>query len=136
MGELAALTIAEARARLRAGTVTAVELTGDCLAAAQAAAPLNAFVHLTPEIALERARHADARLRAGDAPAMCGIPVGIKDLFCTRGVPSQAGSRILEGFRPEYESTVTQKLMDAGAEMLGKLNKDEIAIGSSNETSA
>ncbi len=96
---------------------------------------LNAFVHKTPEIALDRARAADARLAAGTAPAMCGIPVGIKDLFCTEGVPSQAGSNILKGFRPEYESTVSAQLRDAGAVMLGKLNMDEFAMGSSNETS-
>jgi aspartyl-tRNA(Asn)/glutamyl-tRNA(Gln) amidotransferase subunit A len=96
---------------------------------------LNAFVHKTPEIALEQARAADARLAAGDVPAMCGIPLGIKDLFCTKGVPSQAASNILKGFKPEYESTVTTKLFDAGAVMLGKLNMDEFAMGSSNETS-
>jgi len=135
-GALNALTIAEARDGLRAGDFTAVELTEACLAAAGAAGALNAFVHSTPEIALDQARAADTRLRAGDAPSMCGIPLGIKDLFCTRGVPSQAASRILQGFRPEYESTVTHKLFDAGAVMLGKLNMDEFAMGSSNETSA
>ncbi|MBT8454565.1 MAG: Asp-tRNA(Asn)/Glu-tRNA(Gln) amidotransferase subunit GatA, partial [Alphaproteobacteria bacterium] len=93
------------------------------------------FVHNTPELALEQARAADARLAGGDAPAMCGIPLGIKDLFCTKGVPSQAASAILNGFKPEYESTVTQNLFDAGAVMLGKLNMDEFAMGSSNETS-
>ncbi|MGB5558855.1 MAG: Asp-tRNA(Asn)/Glu-tRNA(Gln) amidotransferase subunit GatA, partial [Paracoccaceae bacterium] len=81
------------------------------------------------------AKAADARLAKGDAPSMCGIPLGIKDLFCTKGVPSQAGSAILSGFKPEYESTVTQNLYDAGAVMLGKLNMDEFAMGSSNETS-
>ncbi|MBC7158331.1 MAG: Asp-tRNA(Asn)/Glu-tRNA(Gln) amidotransferase subunit GatA, partial [Rhodobacteraceae bacterium] len=96
---------------------------------------LNAFVRLTPEIALARATEADARLAQGDASAMCGVPVGIKDLFCTEGVESQAASRILTGFRPPYESTVTAKLRDAGAVMLGKLNMDEFAMGSSNETS-
>jgi aspartyl-tRNA(Asn)/glutamyl-tRNA(Gln) amidotransferase subunit A len=96
---------------------------------------LNAFVWKTPEIALEQARAADARIAAGDAPAICGIPLGIKDLFCTKGVPSQAASNILRGFKPEYESTVTTRLFDAGAVMLGKLNMDEFAMGSSNETS-
>ena len=129
------LTIAEARDRLRAGDFTACDLTEACLSAIDAAGALNAFVHNTPEIAREQAGAADARLSSGDAPAMCGIPVGIKDLFCTRGVPSQAASRILDGFRPEYESTVTQNLFDAGAVMLGKLNMDEFAMGSSNETS-
>ncbi len=135
MSELTKLTIAGARDRLRAGEVTSVELTEACLAEIEAAAALNAFVHRTPEIALGQAAAADARIAGGDAPAMCGIPLGIKDLFCTRGVPSQAASRILEGFRPEYESTVTQRLFDAGAVMLGKLNMDEFAMGSSNETS-
>ncbi|MDJ0629947.1 MAG: Asp-tRNA(Asn)/Glu-tRNA(Gln) amidotransferase subunit GatA [Rhodobacter sp.] len=135
MSALTQLTIAEARDKLRAGDMTAVELTEACLAEIDAAGVLNAFVHRTPETAMEQARSADARLRAGDAPAMCGIPLGIKDLFCTQGVPSQAGSKILEGFRPEYESTVTRQLFDAGAVMLGKLNMDEFAMGSSNETS-
>jgi aspartyl-tRNA(Asn)/glutamyl-tRNA(Gln) amidotransferase subunit A len=96
---------------------------------------LNAFVHHTPEIAMTQAAAADARIAAGDAPSMCGLPIGIKDLFCTKGVPSQAGSRILEGFLPEYESTVSGNLLDSGAVMLGKLNMDEFAMGSSNETS-
>ena len=129
------LTIAEARDRLRAREITAAELTDACLSAVDGAGALNAFVHHTPEIARQQAAAADRRLASGDAPAMCGIPVGIKDLFCTKGVPSQAASRILEGFRPEYESTVTQNLFDAGAVMLGKLNMDEFAMGSSNETS-
>ena len=132
---LNSLTIAEARDRLRARDISAAELTDACLSAIEGAGALNAFVHHTPEIARAQAEAADARLASGDAPAMCGIPVGIKDLFCTKGVPSQAASRILEGFRPEYESTVTQNLFDAGAVMLGKLNMDEFAMGSSNETS-
>jgi aspartyl-tRNA(Asn)/glutamyl-tRNA(Gln) amidotransferase subunit A len=135
MSDLNALTIAEARDRLRSGDVTAVELTEACLAAAENASALNSIVHPTPEIALEQAKAADARLQGGDAPAMCGIPLGIKDLFCTKGVPSQAASAILAGFRPEYESTVTKQLFDAGAVMIGKLNMDEFAMGSSNETS-
>ena len=128
-----AMTIAAARDALRAGKISAVDLTMACLTAIDAGDGLNAFVHKTPEIALDQARAADARIAAGDAPAMCGIPLGIKDLFCTKGVPSQAGSNILKGFRPEYESTVTAKLFDAGAVMLGKLNMDEFAMGSSNE---
>jgi aspartyl-tRNA(Asn)/glutamyl-tRNA(Gln) amidotransferase subunit A len=129
-------TIAAARDTLRKGEISAVDLTMSCLTAIDAGDDLNAFVHKTPEIALEQARAADARLASGDAPAMCGIPLGIKDLFCTKGVPSQAASNILKGFRPEYESTVTSKLFEAGAVMLGKLNMDEFAMGSSNETSA
>jgi aspartyl-tRNA(Asn)/glutamyl-tRNA(Gln) amidotransferase subunit A len=135
MSELNKLTVAEARDKLRAGDITSVELTEACLAATEAASALNAVVHHTPELAREQAKAADARLQAGDAPAMCGIPLGIKDLFCTKGVPSQAASAILNGFRPEYESTVTSQLFDAGAVMIGKLNMDEFAMGSSNETS-
>jgi aspartyl-tRNA(Asn)/glutamyl-tRNA(Gln) amidotransferase subunit A len=129
-------TIAAARDALRKGEISAVDLTMSCLTAMDASDGLNAFIHKTPEIALEQARAADARIASGDAPAMCGIPLGIKDLFCTKGVPSQAASNILKGFKPEYESTVTSKLFDAGAVMLGKLNMDEFAMGSSNETSA
>ena len=135
MSELNTLTIAEARDLLRKGDVSAVALTEACLAAIEGAGRLNAFVHHTPDLALERARAADKRLASGEAPAMCGIPVGIKDLFCTEGVPSQAASRILGDFRPPYESTVSAQLRDAGAVMLGKLNMDEFAMGSSNETS-
>ena len=135
MTDLTKMKVAEARDALRAGDVTSVELTEACLGAIDAADALGAFVHKTPEIAMEQARAADARIKDGEAPSLCGIPMGIKDLFCTRGVPSQAASRILEGFRPEYESTVTGKLFDAGAVMLGKLNMDEFAMGSSNETS-
>jgi len=136
MSDLNKLGLAEARDALRKGDVTSVELTEACLTAIEGADALNAFVHKTPEIALERAKAADARLKGGEeAPAMCGLPIGIKDLFCTKGVPSQAASRILEGFLPQYESTVSQNLADAGAVMLGKLNMDEFAMGSSNETS-
>ena len=135
MSGLNELTIAAARDALRKGEVTSAELTEACLAAIEGAGALNAFAHKTPEIARERAAAADKRLRAGDAPGMCGIPVGIKDLFCTEGVPSQAASNILKGFRPEYESTVSAQLRDAGAVMLGKLNMDEFAMGSSNESS-
>jgi aspartyl-tRNA(Asn)/glutamyl-tRNA(Gln) amidotransferase subunit A len=135
MSDLNKLTIAGARDALRKGDVTAVELTNACLAAIDGADALGAFVHKTPDVANDMAVAADARIKAGDAPAMCGIPLGIKDLFCTKDVPSQAGSRILEGFKPQYESTVTGNLFGSGAVMLGKLNMDEFAMGSSNETS-
>ncbi|SHF43694.1 aspartyl/glutamyl-tRNA(Asn/Gln) amidotransferase subunit A [Loktanella atrilutea] len=135
MTDLTKLTIAAARDALRKGEVTSAELTTACLTAIDAADALNAFVHKTPDVAQAQSAAADQRLQAGDAPDLCGIPLGIKDLFCTKGVPSQAASRILEGFRPEYESTVTTQLFDAGAVMLGKLNMDEFAMGSSNETS-
>lgn len=128
-------TIEAARDALRKGEISAVDLTMACLTAMDAGDPLNAFVHKTPELALDQARVADQRIKAGDAPAMCGIPVGIKDLFAVKGVLTQAGSNILRGFRPEYESTVTSKLWEAGAIMLGKLNMDEFAMGSSNESS-
>ncbi|WP_408592224.1 Asp-tRNA(Asn)/Glu-tRNA(Gln) amidotransferase subunit GatA [Paracoccus marcusii] len=129
------LTIADARDALRAGDLTSVELTDACLSAIDAAGALNAFVHHTPDMARDMARAADQRIKAGDAAPMTGIPVGVKDVFCVKGVPSQAGSRILQGFTPEYESTVTQNLWNAGAVMLGKLNQDEFAMGSTNESS-
>ncbi|GGG63617.1 glutamyl-tRNA(Gln) amidotransferase subunit A [Salipiger pallidus] len=135
MSDLSKMKVAEARDALRAGDVTSLELTEACLSAIEGAGALGAFVHKTPEIARAQAAAADARIKAGDAPSLCGIPMGIKDLFCTKGVPSQSASRILEGFKPEYESTVTSQLFDAGAVMLGKLNMDEFAMGSSNETS-
>ncbi|PID35692.1 MAG: Asp-tRNA(Asn)/Glu-tRNA(Gln) amidotransferase GatCAB subunit A [Rhodobacterales bacterium] len=135
MSDLNKLTISEARDALRKGEVKATELTEACLSEIESAGALGAFVHNTPELAREQAAAADARLAKGDAPDMCGIPLGIKDLFCTKGVPSQAASNILDGFKPEYESTVSQNLLDAGAVMLGKLNMDEFAMGSSNETS-
>ena len=135
MSELNKMGLAEARDALRAGDTSSVELTDACLTAINSAGALNAFVHHTGDLAMQQAGAADERIKAGDAPAMCGLPIGIKDLFCTKGVPSQAGSRILEGFLPEYESTVSQKLFDSGAVMLGKLNMDEFAMGSSNETS-
>ncbi|RYG93065.1 Asp-tRNA(Asn)/Glu-tRNA(Gln) amidotransferase subunit GatA [Loktanella sp. IMCC34160] len=134
MSDLTKLKISEARDAMRKGDVTSVELTEACLSAIDAADALGAFVHKTPEIALEQARAADAR-KGADAPSLNGIPLGIKDLFCTKGVASQAASRILEGFKPEYESTVSSQLFADGAVMLGKLNMDEFAMGSSNETS-
>jgi aspartyl-tRNA(Asn)/glutamyl-tRNA(Gln) amidotransferase subunit A len=135
MSDLNKLTIADARDKLRGGEITSVELTEACLNATEEAAALNAVVHSTAELAREQAKAADARLAKGDAPDLCGIPLGIKDLFCTEGVASQAASGILEGFKPEYESTVTTQLFEAGAVMTGKLNMDEFAMGSSNETS-
>ncbi len=135
MTDLTKLKIAEARDALRAGDVSSVELTEACLSAIDAADALGAVVHKTPEIARDQANAADARIKAGDAPDLCGIPLGIKDLFCTKDVPSQAASAILDGFKPQYESTITTKLFEAGGVMLGKLNMDEFAMGSSNETS-
>ena len=135
MSDLMKLTLSGAREALRAGQITAVELTEASLAAVLASKPLNAFVHDTSEIARAQAVAADIRIQAGGAPDMCGLPIGMKDLFCTKGVATQAASAILKGFIPEYESTVSKKLFDAGAVMVGKLNMDEFAMGSSNETS-
>ncbi|MGB0498872.1 MAG: amidase, partial [Rubricella sp.] len=135
MTDLNALTIAAARDALRKGDVTATELTDACLSAIEGAGALNAFVTHTPEKAREMAKAAQDRIAAGDAPAMCGIPIGIKDLFATEGTPTRAASAILGDFKPPYESTVTTNLWNAGAVMLGKLNMDEFAMGSSNEHS-
>lgn len=135
MSDLMKLTLAGARDALRLGETTSVELTEASLTAVAASKPLNVFVHDTSAIARAQAMAADSRIKAGDAPAMCGLPIGMKDLFCTKGVATQAASAILKGFKPEYESTVSQNLFDAGAVMVGKLNMDEFAMGSSNETS-
>ncbi len=136
MSELTSLTIADARDKLRAREITAVELTDAYLAAIEAANPaFNAFISVTPEKARAMARASDERIAAGKAGALEGIPLGIKDLFATEGEHTQACSHILDGFKPRYESTVTQNLWNDGAVMLGKLNMDEFAMGSSNETS-
>ncbi len=135
MTSLATLTIAEARTRLRGKAISSRELTQSCLNAIEAAAELNAFCHVTADAALVQADAADIRLKQADAPDLCGIPLGIKDLFCTQGVPAQAASGILKGFVPPYESTITSQLWERGAVMLGKLNMDEFAMGSSTETS-
>ncbi len=132
---LTSLTIAEARDQLRAKKISAVELTEAHLAEMTKQKALNAFVTETPDIARARAKEADAALAKGDAPALTGIPLGIKDLFCTEGVLTTASSHILDGFKPRYESTVTAKLKAAGSVMLGKLNLDEFAMGSSTTTS-
>jgi len=136
MTDLTRLTIAEAREKLGAKEITAVELTEAYLGAIEAAnGALNAYVTVTPEKAREMAKASDARIAAGKAGALEGIPLGIKDLFATEGVHTQACSHILDGFKPKYESTVTQNLWNDGAVMLGKLNMDEFAMGSSNESS-
>ncbi len=132
---LTELTIAEARAGLAAGEFSSRELTEAHVRAVEAARPLNAFVTETPERALEMAQAADARRAAGAAAALDGIPIAVKDLFCTEGVLTTAGSHILDGFAPTYESTVTRNLWRAGAVMLGKANMAEFAMGSSNMTS-
>ncbi|MBT6093684.1 MAG: Asp-tRNA(Asn)/Glu-tRNA(Gln) amidotransferase subunit GatA, partial [Rhodospirillaceae bacterium] len=136
MSELANLTIAQAAAKLDAGEVSAVELTEAHIAAIEGVRDLNAFVTETPDIARARARQSDERRAKGDAAGpMDGIPIAVKDLFCTEGVLTTAASHILDGFQPTYESTVSQNLRDAGAVMLGKTNLDEFAMGSANITS-
>jgi aspartyl-tRNA(Asn)/glutamyl-tRNA(Gln) amidotransferase subunit A len=136
MSELVKLTIAEARAKLRAKEITSTELTDAYLSAIDVANPaLNAYVAVTHDRAREMAQASDARIAAGKVGALEGIPLGIKDLFATEGFHTQAGSHILDGFKPRYESTVTTNLWADGAVMLGKLNMDEFAMGSSNETS-
>ena len=136
MSELTGLTIAEARDALRKKAFSARELTEAHLAAIDAAnGALNAFLFATPDKALDMAKASDARLAKGKGLPLDGIPLGVKDLFCTKDVRTTAGSAILGDFKPTYESTVTQNLWDAGAVMLGKLNMDEFAMGSSNETS-
>ena len=137
MTDLTDLTVAAIRSGVAEGAFTAVEVAeafNANVAAAQDA--LNAFIVATPEKALDAARAVDAKRAAGEPLGkMGGVPIGMKDLFATRGVQTTAASRMLEGFMPEYESTVSQKLWDAGAGMLGKLNLDQFAMGSSNETS-
>ena len=135
MGELSKLTISAARDQLKKGTITAVELTNDCLSTAKKAAVLNAFCMITEELALHQAAMADKRIAGKKWQALTGIPLGVKDIFCTKGIKAQAASKILTGFIPPYESTVTEKLWSSGAIMVGKLNMDEFAMGSSNETS-
>jgi aspartyl-tRNA(Asn)/glutamyl-tRNA(Gln) amidotransferase subunit A len=133
--DLTALTLAEARDALKAKTFTAVELTDAYLAAMETARGLNAYVAETPDIARDMAKASDARIAAGEAGPLEGLPLGIKDLYATRGVHTQACSHILDRFKPVYESTVSANLWADGAVMLGKLNMDEFAMGSSNETS-
>jgi aspartyl-tRNA(Asn)/glutamyl-tRNA(Gln) amidotransferase subunit A len=135
MADLTALTIAEIRDGLTARAFSASELVRAYLAAIEAARSLNAYIVETPEKALAMAAESDRRIGAGEARRLEGVPLGIKDLFCTEGIHSQAASHVLDGFKPVYESTVTANLWADGAIMLGKLNMDEFAMGSSNETS-
>jgi aspartyl-tRNA(Asn)/glutamyl-tRNA(Gln) amidotransferase subunit A len=136
MTDLTRLTLKDALLGLRARRFTSVELTLAHLAAIEGARRLNAFVLETPQTAVAMAEASDDRLAAGTAGPLEGAPIGVKDLFCTRDIRSTAGSKILGEFKPPYESTVTANLWRDGAVMLGKLNMDEFAMGSSNETSA
>ncbi|CAK0779006.1 Glutamyl-tRNA(Gln) amidotransferase subunit A [Azospirillaceae bacterium] len=135
MGALTRLTIAEALDGLERRVFSAEELTQAHIDAMVAARSLNAFITETPEKALAMARLSDERRRRGEAQLLDGVPIAVKDLFCTEGVLTTAASHILDGFKPPYESTVTANLWRAGAVMLGKANLDEFAMGSSNVTS-
>jgi len=135
MTDLNELTLAEARDAVHAKKISAVELTKAHIDAVEKARALGAFVTETPEQALEMAKASDTRIASGNAGALEGLPLGVKDLYATKGAHTQACSHILDGFKPVYESTVTANLWRDGAVMLGKLNMDEFAMGSSNETS-
>ena len=136
MSDLTSLSIAELRDGFRSGEFTAREIAEQYNGAVASARALNAYTVETPEDALAAADAADKARGSSELGSLAGIPLGIKDLFATRGVDTTAGSRILKDFRPRYESSVTTNLRNAGAGMLGKLNMDEFAMGSSNETSA
>ncbi|MBV9530018.1 MAG: Asp-tRNA(Asn)/Glu-tRNA(Gln) amidotransferase subunit GatA [Bradyrhizobium sp.] len=135
MTALTSLTLAQARDGLAKKSFTSLELTDAHLKAMEEARALNAFVLETPDQARAMAREADSKILKGEAGVLAGIPLGIKDLFATKGVRTTAGSKILQNFVPTYESTVTAQLWRDGAVLLGKLNNDEFAMGSSNETS-
>src|SRR3954470_14565933 len=135
MTELTALSLAEARDLLRGKKISAAELTDAHVRAVEQARALNAYILETPDQARAMAKASDARLARGEGGPLEGIPLGIKDLFCTKDVRTTACSKILENFVPTYDSTVTANLWRDGAVMLGKLNNDEFAMGSSNETS-
>jgi aspartyl-tRNA(Asn)/glutamyl-tRNA(Gln) amidotransferase subunit A len=136
MSDLLDLNAVAAREALDKKAISAVELATAYLGAAEATAGLNNYVVLTADHALAMAANADKRIADGTAGLLEGLPIGVKDLFCTKGVSSTACSNILKGFTPPYESTVTANLWAAGGVMLGKLNCDEFAMGSGNETSA
>ena len=135
MTDLTLLTLAEARDALRAKEIAASELADAHIAAVEKARALNAYVLETPDAARAMAKAADAKIAKGEGGPLAGVPLGIKDMFCTKDVRSTACSHILDNFVPTYESTVTANLWRDGAVMLGKLNNDEFAMGSSNETS-
>jgi aspartyl-tRNA(Asn)/glutamyl-tRNA(Gln) amidotransferase subunit A len=128
-------TIAELADAMARGECSSVELTESALAAIDSANDLNAFVTVTPESALAQARAADDARRRGEAGALTGVPIAHKDIFCTAGVRTSCGSRMLDNFVPPYDAFVVEKLRRAGAVMVGKTNMDEFAMGSSNETS-
>ncbi|MBY0429407.1 MAG: Asp-tRNA(Asn)/Glu-tRNA(Gln) amidotransferase subunit GatA [Alphaproteobacteria bacterium] len=130
------LTLSQALDGLKTKKLTATELTEAYIKATEKCRGLNAYIVETPELALKQAKESDARYMKGNALPLDGMPLGIKDLFCTDNVQTTAGSNILRGFKPQYESTVTSQLFRDGGVMLGKLNLDEFAMGSANITSA
>ncbi len=135
MSDLTDLTLADARNALLRKDISAVDLAKAHIEAIEKARALNAFIVETPDRALAMAQESDEKIARGEARPLEGLPLGIKDLYCTNGVQTTAGSHMLEGFVPPYESTVSSNLFRDGATMLGKLNMDEFAMGSSNETS-
>ncbi len=135
MSDFETLTISKARDLLLKGDLSAVKLTERYIERIESSQKLNAFCLITAEIALNQARFCDKLMRSSEKGKLCGIPLAVKDIFCTKSLPTQAASKILEGFVPPYESTVTAKLWKENAILLGKLNMDEFAMGSSNETS-
>ena len=135
--ELNRLTITEARERLRRREISARELTRACLDRIAAVEPrVNAFITVSASEAMAQAEDADRRLARGDAPDLCGIPLGIKDIYCTRGVRTTCASKILGDFTPPFDATAIERLRAAGAVFVGKANLDEFAMGSSTENSA
>jgi len=135
MSELSYLSLSEARAGLQSRQFSSVELVQSYIERMSSFKKLNAFITELPELALKNADISDKRIKKGNSGVLEGLPIGVKDLFCTEGILTTAGSHILDGFTPPYESTVTQKIKDAGAIVIGKTNLDEFAMGSSNETS-
>ncbi len=137
MSDLTELGVAQLRDGIRTSKFSAREVADQFIVKVSKAKALNAFIVETPDHAMAAAREADEALARGEAlKPLAGVPIGMKDLFCTKGVQTTAASHMLEGFKPVYESTVSQNLWNAGAGMLGKLNLDQFAMGSSNETSA
>ena len=135
MTDLTSLTLGEARDGLAKKSFTSLDLTDAHIKAIEAARALNAFILETPDQARDMARRADANIAKGEGGPLAGIPLGIKDLFATKDIRTTACSKILGNFVPTYESTITSQLWRDGAVLLGKLNNDEFAMGSSNETS-
>ena len=133
--ELNNLSVSQIRDLLKQKKISSLELTNHYLANIRTASKLNAFSCLLEKLAVEQANQADKKISDGETEDLCGVPFGIKDIFCVKGYPTQAASKILTGFKPDYESTVTEKLRQNGVVMLGKTNMDEFAMGSSNETS-